>query len=254
MFGTSGDCFFSKLLDLRSFDLLVLSAHGRVMMNYNAFYKYIEYLAEVIGNNGGTDVCLKKMPPATESEICKIENIIGVKLPHSFRCMVLNFSKCFHFSYNLDSITSLPDELRECFCGNLCWSLEQLIDLEQTRQSWITNCFCDETDEYDKVWRNKLAFAEIPNGDMLAINTESHVKDGEVVYLSHDGDDLHGFKMGLDFEDFLIKWSSICFIGGECWQWEPFIEQDKGINPMGDNARLFRKLLNVDRIYIEEKK
>lgn len=210
-------------------------------MDYNRFYEKVETMK----NNGCVDVQLSKLPTASEEEVRSVEDAIGTKLPYSFRKIILEFSKSFRFFYRLPSKNFLPSEFRNCYRGNFYWDLGKLVDLEKGRKLWITDCYCDESDEYDKVWYNKLVFDEIANGDMLAIDIGNGNVDGQVVYLSHDGDELHGTKMANNFEDLLIRWAPIGFIGEECWQWEPFITSE-GISPTCDNALKFRKLLKLN--------
>ena len=49
---------------------------------------------------------------------------------------------------------------------------------------------------------------------------------GPVVYLSHEGDeDLHGRRLGLDFAEFMTRWSNLGCPGPEMWALEPFYDR-----------------------------
>lgn len=115
-----------------------------------------------------------------------------------------------------------------------------LVALEQERQGWVRNCFPDPNDSYDRIWHNKLAFQDVGNGDMLALDLR--VVDSPVVYLSHEGDDFHGTILAHNFLDFVDRWSLLGFVGAEDWQLEKFVNSPSdGLDPNGDNAKMWRE-------------
>lgn len=82
-------------------------------------------------------------------------------------------------------------------------------------------CYPNYDNPYDKIFHNKLVFQELDNGDLLAIDLEKE-SYGKVVYLSHDGSDLHGYVMAISFAEFLEEYTKLGCIGGKDWQWEVF--------------------------------
>lgn len=66
--------------------------------------------------------------------------------------------------------------------------------MKKVEKSWIDICYPDYNKSYDKIFYNKLAFQQVENGD-LAIDLEEE-NYGKVIYLSHDGSDLHGYSNG----------------------------------------------------------
>lgn len=65
--------------------------------------------------------------------------------------------------------------------------------------------------------------------------------DPPVVYLSHEDGDLHGYRLGHNFIDFIDKWTQIGCPGLKDWQLEPFIESETStINPNGKRTALER--------------
>lgn len=134
---------------------------------------------------------------------------------------------------------------RENFCGELNWSLKSLIRIEESRKKWIEICFPDVKDDYDRVWHDKLAFQEVANGDLIAIDLRpEHI--GEVVYLSHDDGEGHGMVLAPSLSDLIDRWVPLACTGGEDWQWLPFFENGRGLNADGDNAHAWRRLLRID--------
>jgi len=95
------------------------------------------------------------------------------------------------------------------------------------------------------VWHDKLAFAEVGNGDLLAFDTAVS-DDGPIVYLSHDDGDGHGKRMADNFVDLMERWSPLGCPGSEDWQWIPFCDTSSGlIDPNGPNADRWRQWLGI---------
>lgn len=211
-------------------------------MDYEQLLVNVDDILRKLNKNGCTNINFIKEEPAPLSDVEEIEHELNISLPLSFRETITKFARKFHFSYNFPETLELPIDLKQCSCGMFDWSLDNLVDLEQERASWVDICFSDESDEYDIVWHKKLAFCNVGNGDMLSISLDC--KD-EIVYLSHDGDDLHGAKLANDFNDFLFKSASICFVGNEIWQLAPFLDTDGivGIQPNSRNAEMIRDIL-----------
>jgi hypothetical protein len=195
----------------------------------------------------GGDIELVQIdPPASENEIKSVENALGFRLPAAFRNTLLTFSRKASFGWFLPDDYELPHLFREIFCGNCHWSLDVLVDLNEAKNGWITEVFPDPADPYDQVWHEKFAFYGVGNGDYLSID----LKDGgneEIVYLSHDDGEGHGRRIAPDFEELILRWSRLGCVGGEDWQWAPFVgESDGYLDPDCENAREFRKLLQLD--------
>lgn len=216
-------------------------------MNYNNFCKRIEKISKALSDFGCENLQFQKGNPASEKKVLEIEKILGINFPLSFRHALLEFSEDFYFSYNFADNIEFPGELRPIFCGYIYWKLDSFVDLEKSRKSWIETVFPDINNEYDKVWHNKLAFEEVPNGDMISFNISSVANnDPEIIYLSHDDGEGHGFRMADNFADLLEKWSSVAFVGNEDWQWIPFVNgENSGIVSDCKNAENFRELINL---------
>lgn len=185
--------------------------------------------------------------PATEEEIAQVEAQLGTKIPADFRNALLNISSHLEFYWNIfpdeTQVLELPDELAEIFSGELHFGLDLLLDLEEDRNDWISECYPDYNDPYDKIYHNKLAFQKVGNGDFLAIDLEAETY-GNIVYLSHDGSELHGYVMANSFTQFLDEYTRLGCVGGEDWQWETFTNnQITTIDSQCDNAKLWLKTI-----------
>ncbi len=183
--------------------------------------------------------------PASEQQIFAIESELGTHLPANFRNVLQNFSAHVEMTWQLTRETDIPPLLRGIFRGDCRWDVSRIIDLEKERLDWVKNCYPNPNDSYDRVWHNKLAFQDIPNGNMLALDLS--IKDSPVVYLSHDGSSFHGTILGKSFSDFIERWSLVGFAGAEDWQLEKFVnDKQNGIDPFCEKAKLWRNWFELD--------
>ena len=118
-------------------------------------------------------------------------------------------------------ILPLPSELVKISAGNLHFGIDLIPIFEESRKGLVDICYPNYDNPYDKIFHNKLVFQELDNGDLLAIDLEKE-SYGKVVYLSHDGSDLHGYVMAISFAEFLEEYTKLGCIGGKAWQWEVF--------------------------------
>jgi hypothetical protein len=161
-------------------------------------------------------------PPAKELDIFAVENQIGFRFPESFRNVLLKYSAAVRIEWELPEKIDLPGEFRDIFAGECRWNLVDLPSLQAEHCNWITKCFSNPNDPYDRVWHNKFPILEIGNGDMLGI--ELGTPDNQaVVYLSHEDSFIHGYRLGRDFEDYLDRLSLLGCVGSEDWQFYPFL-------------------------------
>lgn len=202
--------------------------------------------ASAIEALGGEIHDLRIDGPASPEAVDAVERRIGLTLPDTFRTVFVEFAGCARFRWDMGGDVVLPDEFREVFCGDIHWSLEQLVEAEESRRIWVRECFPDPDDPYDRHWHDKLAFCCVPNGDHLAVDL-SDAQPGAIVYLSHDDGEGHGLTMADSFESLILNWSAIGGVGAEDWQWLPFHDpQTSGIAPYGPAASRFRDLIGFD--------
>ena len=191
---------------------------------------------------GASDTCLSVQPSASRAEITAMEGVLGATLPAALRTTFLEFSRGVVMSWSLDKNAEPP--FKGIFSGACDWSLDALPVVEEGRRSWIATCFPDRANAYDHIWHDKLAFSAVGNGDLLAIDLKA---PGEpVVYLSHEDSQIHGWRLGHDFLDYLDRCSRLGFVGMEDWQLEPFLmDSTSGLQPDGENGKTWRKWFGV---------
>ncbi len=103
-------------------------------------------------------------------------------------------------------------------------------------------------------WHGKLAFYETGNGDLIAFDLAED-RYGQVVYLSHDDGEGHGYVLARDFRDLLARWLPLGCTGGEDWQWLPFTAgPDSGFEPYAEPAMTWRRFLGIDAVWEPEAK
>ncbi len=207
-------------------------------------------------------------PPAAQSNAASEEQargaelLLGFSLPASFRTALTGFAARFEFRWSLKRVprkgwkallkgtrnlapwVEVPEQFDTVYSGHCLWNIDSLAALEKTRQVWVEKVFSDPEKPFDRVWQNALLFAEIGNGDFLAVDRSA--SDGPVVYVCQEWSDLHGVRLGSTFLDFIDRWSRIGFVGPEDWQLSCFVPSaEEGIAPDGDAAKQWRAWLDV---------
>ena len=218
--------------------------------NFELLKKRLNLYLEKIEDLGGATEPLTIEKPATEDEIKAVEAQLGYTLPPHFREVLLENTAHLEFWWYIDDFTEededfLPEELDNISSGELLFGLDLLLDNERSRKGWVKDVCPSKSEEYCRVWNNKMCFQRVVNGDYIAIELEPE-NYGKVVYLSHDGASNLGTYLADNFKEFLMNYAAVGCTGGEDWQWEPFYTEGKGIDPSSENALAWYKLLNID--------
>lgn len=183
-------------------------------------------------------------PPASSSAVSEMEAALGQPLPALFTKVLLDFSAEVVIRWFLADGIHPPEHCPQITYGECTWSLSRMTEIAHWYQEWLK--VFDPNDPYDRLWYGKLAFAEVGNGDNIAF--EIHNPQGmPVVYLSHDGDDAHGYHLGESFIDFVERHSLLGCAGPEGWVLMPFLPNaTSGLDAYGENARKWRKWFGLD--------
>ena len=184
--------------------------------------------------------------PASAADVEWMETFLGVGLPPALRRFFLEYARSVDFRWQLPDGFPVAQRFEGIFCGGFSLSLAALQGHEPSRREWVTGCFPDPSNAYDAVWYQKLAVIPIMNGDYIGIDLrpEHH---GEVVYMSHDDGDGHGYVLGADIIDFLRRWTPLGCPGPEDWQWLPFTSGKASmLEPDGEAAREWRRTLGLE--------
>lgn len=164
-------------------------------------------------------------PPASLVEVEKVENCLGREIPRTARDFFLGTSKEIKFCWFAPDELDFPVEFDEIFCGDLSLDLNGIPSLEEERLSWIENCFPNPDDDYDRVWHNKLSLLEVGDGDQIALELEEG-REGEIIYLSHDGCESHGTRLATSLSGLIEEWVPIGCPGPEASQWTAFYSKE----------------------------
>ncbi len=214
-------------------------------MNWDKLVKQWQETLDANARLGGDSSELIIEGPASESEIKALESELELSLPRSLRDSLLTFSKHVEFSWFLPERFSLPESLRQIFGCVFGWSLDDIAEAELGRRARV-EAIEELGADPAGVWKGSVGFHDIINGDCLAIDL-ARLGQEPVVYLVHDDDDMQGAKMGQNFQDFLVRWSSLGCPGPEWWQWALFTENEQSyIDPNCANALLWKKTLGLE--------
>lgn len=212
-------------------------------MDAEELRRLLEAHSEVLAGRGMEVSAVSVEPPATIAQVDEVEKELGVVLPPSFRFALLTLSRSVSWSWHSSGEFQPPFE--QIFAGELSWSLDSLVDLQEEWRGWVDTCFPDPSDWYDEVWHGKVAFAGVGNGDQLAVDLAPH-QLGAVVYLSHDDGLGHGYVMASSLLDLVDRWVPLACPGSEDWQWLPFVPWDKGpIDPACSNGQAWIEHLGL---------
>jgi hypothetical protein len=183
--------------------------------------------------------------PAKECEVAQVERELGVALPPSLRSALLEVSGHLEFQWFAPKEFSFPDPFGGNFAGGIHWSIDLLRTFEEGRRGWVLEVFPNSDDPYDVVWHNKLAFQEVGNGDLFAFDLSEQAFE-QVVYLSHDDGEGHGYVLADNLSDLVERWMPLAFTGAEDWQWLPFASGSSSrLDPHSQNAIAWRSLLGL---------
>ncbi len=183
-------------------------------------------------------------PPATCQELDALEAALGSRLPASFRQTLASLSGAVRWSWRTRDEEDFPPPFSDISSGRLEWSTETILAGHEEYLSWIQSCFSNPEDPYDAVWHDKLGFASVQNGDVLAVHLDPE-RAGWITYLSHE-DGAHGYVMARSLSDLVERWVPLACPGPEDWQWLPFVPFDFGpIDPRCENADGWRALIGL---------
>jgi SMI1 / KNR4 family (SUKH-1) len=192
---------------------------------------------------GGEVSQLVIVQPATEHEVASVEAQLGMRLPESFRDVLLQFSARVEFWWSLPDDAEPPIE--SVFSGGCCWDLAALPEIEQRRRGLVEGRFSNADDPYSKVWHDKLAFFDVENGDQLAFDLHGGVRQ-PITYLSYEGGEGHSYLLGHDFADFVDRWTLLGCPGPEDWQVLSFLSSPtSALDPHSQEATQWRQWLGL---------
>lgn len=182
------------------------------------------------------------------AQLATIESELGFAIPDSLADLFTRVAADVDVSWRLPENCEPPSPFTELAWGGCAWDARRLPELEGIRRGWVEAVFPDRDDEYDRVWRDKLAILDVANGDLVAVDI-SRADRAPVVYLSHDCGEGHGRVLGHSVLDFIDRWTLVGCIGPEDWLMKPFLHADEPyLDVLGDTARAWRAWFGVDAL------
>ena len=212
----------------------------KILGQWRAQYEAIEKL-------GGETEQLTVEDPATEAEVARVEQELGLTLPPVMRNSFLTFARGIIVGWSLPKGFQLPEAVKRAAWGYIEYSLDGVVESELERRVWARDCVASwEMPEITALWENKIAFYTMANGDFLAVDVSVPGHE-PVVYLNHEGEeDCDGYALGADFDDFLARWTGVGCPGTEEWIMAPFTHDfTKPLDPDCENAVLWRKAVGL---------
>lgn len=202
-----------------------MSDGERWITQLHALYRQLQPLC-------GEDVELTISPPATSSDVEKVEAEIGRSLPAELQelftdCAAkIDFSWCLCSSGRIGLSKPLPEELEEVTFGRLDLELKALPDCWVNWTAW-EDCF-ENPDEYEggeKSYKfdDLFPFLSLPNGDVIALVSRDDAR-GQVVYLSHEGGQFDEAILSDSLARFMDTWLELGCPGPESWLLKPFYD------------------------------
>jgi hypothetical protein len=178
-------------------------------------------------------------------ELDAIERELGVTIPMSLATLFTDIAANVELSWQLPDASTRPPAFKDLAWGACAWDARRLPELERVRRGWL-EVFSDPHDDYARVWMDKLAILDVPNGDLIAVDI-SRPDVAPVVYLSHDDGEGHGRVLGHSVLDFIERWSLLGCVGPEAWLMVPFLRPDVPyLDPVGDRAQRWRTWFGLD--------
>ena len=183
----------------------------------------------------GADVRRPKVAPPVGDREQVMDRLQSVWVPPDFVEVLASYSAKVTLYWRLYTDDAdvaeddLPPAAYEEVSGSdadALWDVGKISRLKRDFDRWVASAFPDVSDPWQRSWHNKVPFLEAPNGDLLAFDLSGGTAQCPVVYLSHEGDtDVHGRRLGLDFTDFMTRWSNLGCPGPEFWTLEPFYDR-----------------------------
>jgi hypothetical protein len=205
---------------------------------WNGWVQDWEWMLAAMERKGATIWCdLEIAPPASEDQVRELRQQRGIMLPEEFVEVLTGYSAAVRFQWSLDELDDPPGIYRPCTRGGHweLWSMDALLRLsqdqagalkrlEEIEAEAINSGLIDPNALSEPVWHNKTFFIHVPNGDYIAFDVSHGITNCPVVYLDHEWGSFNGARLGLNFVDFMTRWSNLGCPGVESWKMKPFYD------------------------------
>jgi ankyrin repeat protein len=193
-------------------------------------------------------------PPATESEIRRVEIKHGLAMPVQLRDVLLRHSAHVHFGWSIPPLSRPLEGLNLPTSGGLndsLWSLDHIdrkaiVSFKALRRSIADRGDGEEPNTPD-MWDNQFPFASVGEGDALTIDMSLSNGPQPVRYFSSEREGLHHHIIAPDFASFITAYTRLGCAGSDHDDWFRFISQKEGdlryLDPDSEGGQRWRTWL-----------
>ena len=205
---------------------------------WDTWVKNWQWVTDALAAKGARVRRPKIAPPVGDPERLS-DRLQGIWVPPDFADVLARYSAKVTLSWHLYTDDSgLPEEdlpppaYEEVAFSETAalWDAGRVARMKADMDRWVASAFPDVSDPWQRSWHHKVPFLEVSNGDLLAFDLSGGTARCPVVYLSHEGDtDVHGRRLGLDFTDFMTRWSNLGCPGPDIYMLGPLYDQRRGL-------------------------
>jgi hypothetical protein len=190
------------------------------MMNeqiWNAWQRDWEWMVDAIKQKG-YDASLRIAPPAAAAALESLAREYWLVLPVEFTEVLTRFSARVQLEWHIGEPLAVwrPPDVPEpsnwtMYSGaGVLWDAEALFFLWQPYEAYVEP-YVERFEEIeaDDLVKNKTPFVAVGNGDFLAFDVAHGNRNCPVVYMDHEWGRPDGWRLGLDFIDFISRWSNL---------------------------------------------
>jgi hypothetical protein len=224
------------------------------MFDYKPWIKraasFTHNLATLTANFDDVKSEVSVQPVLKESELIEIASEIDRQIPQELAIFWLTGSRHCDCTYICEDakpeivpqIETIFGSFQEVYGGASFINASDLSQHLLNCRDWAEETWVAEYPQDKNFWLNSVPFAEMNNGDYLALDTTEAKGNPPVIYLSHD--DKSSIIAG-SFTAFLKCWERLCYIGPESWMLENFLDENGYINSDSIKADDLRRLLGL---------
>lgn len=187
--------------------------------------------------------------PISSRDLMRLQTRLRHPLPPSLQSFLTTAAGGFEYHYGLISSRAMMRRLKNTWIGAQDLHGGVLLCEASRLVKWQELCAegpygaWNPDDPEAPLWLNSIPFAHIACGDFLALDIRQGRDRCPVVYLCHD--DEHR-TMAPTFEEFLLVWERLGYLGPEWWLLDPFRDPESGyLNADTKKAQALRKVLGI---------
>lgn len=157
---------------------------------------------------------LEIAPPVPLERVRAWERAQSLVLPSEFVDVLTQFSASVTLHWQVDDDEDLEPPAYYLLGSSggdwgYLWDFDSLARYNENLRGWLPTRATEEEEAAGLVWQNKVAFNYLPTGDLWAFDVSQGVDNCPVVFLGHEHGSDHGMRLGLNFVDFMTRWSNL---------------------------------------------